>query len=118
MAKHLTEKQLLFLDFLFGEAEGNAVKAKQLAGYSYDYNTNLLIKSVEDEILERTKRFLTQNGPKAAMSIVQVMDEPTQLGNQYKMGAAKDILDRIGISKSEKIEVTGGQFLLPPKEEG
>lgn len=118
MARELTEKQQLFLEHLFGEAAGNAHRAKVAAGYSPEYATSALVKSLESEIIERTKQFLAQNGPKAAISIVSLLDDPTQLGANFKLMSAKDILDRIGVTKTEKVDVGGGVFILPPKNEG
>ena len=47
-----------------------------------------------------------------------VLLDPTQLGVREKMAAAKDILDRTGFAKTEKVEVggTGAIFYLPPKD--
>lgn len=115
--RKLTEKQELFLFYLFGDAEGVAYKAKVMAGYSPEYATSLLVKSVEDEILERTKRYLVENGPKAAKAVTGVLDDPAQIGVGYKLQAAKEILDRIGIVRTDKIEATPGAFILPPKDE-
>jgi len=46
-----------------------------------------------------------------------VLDNPTDLGVKEKLAAAKDILDRIGVSKVEKIDLSGsnGIFILPSK---
>ena len=46
------------------------------------------------------------------------LQDPTQLGIKEKMTAAKDVLDRAGLGKVEKVDVTsgGGIFYLPPKE--
>lgn len=118
MARELNEKQKLFLEHLFGEANGSALKAKQLAGYSSDTPTSLVVKNLEDEILERTKKFLVENGPKAALSMISALDDPTQLGMKFKLAAAKDLLDRIGVSKTEKVEIaTSNLFILPPLDE-
>jgi hypothetical protein len=41
------------------------------------------------------------------------------LGIKDKMAAAKDLLDRAGLGKVEKVDVSsssGGIFYLPPKE--
>jgi hypothetical protein len=36
----------------------------------------------------------------------EVMNNPTDLGNKEKMAAAKDVLDRSGFIKTEKVEVS------------
>ena len=49
--------------------------------------------------------------------MMQVMTNPTDLGNKEKMAAAKDFLDRAGFVKTEKVEVKAENpvFILPPK---
>lgn len=118
MAKKLTDQQQVFLEVLFGAAKGDVVVAKKLAGYSETYPVSQIIKNLEDEIIDVTKKFLSRSGPKAAISLVDVLDNPTTLGIKEKLAAAKDILDRIGVSKTEKVEVggSGGIFILPAKE--
>lgn len=116
MAKTLTDQQRLFLEVLFDQANGDVVKAKKLAGYHDTYPTSSVIKTLQDEIVEATKTFLARNGAKAAIGIVSVLDNPAELGVKEKMAAAKDILDRIGVTKTEKIDITSnGIFVLPAK---
>jgi hypothetical protein len=117
MARQLTEKQQKFLDVLFEEARGSLHEAKKLAGYAPDQSTNLLVISLRDEILERTNTYLAQNAPRAAMAMVGALIDPTELGIKEKMQAAKEVMDRVGIIKSEKIQVetSGGVMILPPK---
>ncbi|MGB1651608.1 MAG: hypothetical protein ACPHEP_11295 [Acidimicrobiales bacterium] len=117
MARQLTEKQQKFLDVLFEEARGNVVQAKKLAGYSESQHTAQIVSALKEEILERTNMYLAQNGPRAAMAMVGALHDPTELGIKEKMVAAKEVMDRIGIIKSEKVQVesTGGVMLLPPK---
>lgn len=117
MARQLTEKQQKFLDVLFEEARGNVVQAKKLAGYSESQHTAQIVSALKEEILERTNMYLAQNGPRAAMAMVGALHDPTELGIKEKMLAAKEVMDRIGIIKSEKVQIesTGGVMLLPPK---
>lgn len=119
MAKHLTEQQEAFLDALFGEAKGNPTLAKKMAGYSDNKAASVIINSLKDEILERTKIYLATHAPKAAMSVVDGMHDPTELGFKEKLAAAKDLLDRVGIIKTEKVmvESSPGIIVLPPKGE-
>jgi len=117
MAKTLTDQQRLFLEVLFDQAGGDVVKAKKLAGYSETYPTSAVIKTLQDEIVEATKTYLARNGAKAAIGLVGVLDNPLELGVKEKMAAAKDILDRIGVTKTEKIDVgANGVFILPMKK--
>ena len=52
------------------------------------------------------------------MAMVGALYDPTELGIKEKMVAAKDLLDRAGLGKVDKVDVTsgGGIFYLPPKE--
>ena len=51
------------------------------------------------------------------MAMVCAIHDPTELGIKEKMTAAKEIMDRAGIIKSERIQVesSGGVMILPPK---
>ena len=118
MARQLTEKQQKFLDVLFEEAKGNPVTAKKLAGYSENNSTSSITSSLQEEIADLTKKFIASTATKAAYSLSQIIDQPTDLGNKEKMMAAKDILDRGGFVKTDKVEVSAASplFILPPKE--
>lgn len=118
MAKPLTEKQQKFLDVLFEEANGDIHLAKNLAGYSQGSSASAVISGIKDEIVDATKLYMARNAPQAAIAVVSGIVDPTQLGIKEKLNAAKDLLDRSGIIKSEKIQVhsTGGVMILPPKE--
>lgn len=118
MTKPLTQLQQKFLDALFGEAEGDPSKAKKLAGYSPDTSAMHIVNSLKEEIIEQAQLYLALHAPKASQAMVGVMDDPVALGNDHKLKAAAQILDRVGIAKQEKVEVkanTSGIFLLPPK---
>lgn len=118
MARQLTEKQQSFLDALFGEARGNPTEAKKIAGYSATQHTGSIVESLKEEILERTNMYLAGNAPRAAMAMVGALVDPTEMGIKEKMQAAKEVMDRVGIIKSEKLQVeaTGGVMILPPKK--
>lgn len=116
--KTLTEKQQKFLDVLFDEAGGDVVRAKELAGYSPNNSTTEIIKAIKEEVVEATQLYMARNAPRAAMSIVSGMVEPTELGMKDKLTAAKDLLDRVGLVKTEKLQVeaSNGLMILPPKD--
>ena len=118
MPRELTQKQKLFLDVLFDKAQGSIVQAKKLAGYSDGTSSSEVVRSLKDEINEATREYLARVAPKAAFSMANVLDDPTELGIKEKMVAAKDLLDRTGHAKTEKMEVTSstGLFILPPKD--
>jgi len=117
MARNLTEKQQKFLDVLFEEAGGNLGKARKLAGYADGVSTKAIAESLAEEIADLTKRFISSSATKAAYSMFEVMNSPTDLGNKEKMAAAKDVLDRSGFIKTEKVEVSAANplFILPQK---
>jgi len=120
MTRQLTEMQQRFLEVLFeDEAKGDFVKAKKLAGYSETYSTKHIVESLENEIAELTKKFLSRVGAKAAYSIYEVMQNPTDLGNKEKMLAAKDLLDRGGFKAKDEVKVESSVplFILPAKQE-
>lgn len=118
MARELTEQQQKFLAVLFDEAGGDVLTAKKLAGYADTTTTTQVVKSLKEEILEATQLFMSRNAPKAAMSMVHALYDPTELGIRDKMQAAKELLDRTGLVKTEKmqVEAKGGVMLMPPKQ--
>jgi hypothetical protein len=52
--------------------------------------------------------------------MAEVMGNPTDLGNKEKIVAAKDLLDRAGFVKTDKVEVKAANplFILPEKDDG
>ena len=118
MTKNLTEKQQKFLAALFDEAGGDARQAKKMAGYSDETRLSEVVKPLKDEIMEATKEYMAYVAPKAAMAMGNALIDPTELGIRDKMTAAKDLLDRAGLIKTEKVSVesSGGLFVLPAKE--
>ena len=117
MARQLTGKQQAFLNVLFDEAGGNMAVAKKLAGYSETSSTAEIVKGLKEEILEATQMYMVQNAPKAAVAMTGALYDPTELGIRDKMSAAKELLDRVGLVKTEKmqVEASGGVMLMPPK---
>lgn len=117
--KVLTEKQNLFLEALCGEAKGNFRQAMRIAGYSDNTALHEVAGSLKEEIIERASMILALNAPKAAMGMVDVLDDPTSLGARNTVAAAREVLDRTGLIKKEQLEVKsqeGGLFILPPKK--
>ena len=117
MAKELTEKQRKFLDVLFDEANGDVTQAKLLAGYAPTSSTSDIVRGIKEEVLEATQMFMARNAPRAAVAMVSGINDPTELGMREKMTAAKALLDRTGLVKTEKMQVesTGGVMLMPVK---
>ena len=116
--KEYTEKQQAFLDALMGEARGNIRKAMDIAGYSKGTKASEVTVPLKEEIIEQASMTLAMNAPKAAHGLLGVLDDPTALGARNAINAAREVLDRTGLVKKEKVEVTnngGGMFILPPK---
>lgn len=117
--RKLTEMQQTFLNVLFEEAEGDPVKAKHLAGYSPNVATSEVVRGLSKEIEELTRNFLAAKSTRAVWKMSQVLENPTDLGNKELMQAAKDLMDRAGLQKVEKVEVKTDSpvFILPAKDE-
>ena len=117
MARQLTAKQQVFLNALFDEAGGSVILAKKIAGYSDTSSTSEIVKGLKEEILEATQLYMARNAPQAAVAMAGALVAPTELGIRDKMSAAKELLDRTGLVKTEKmqVEASGGVMLMPPK---
>ena len=117
MVRQLSEKQEKLLSVLFDEAGGDIITAKKLAGYSDATSTSDIVKGIKDELMEATQLYMARNAPKAAMAMVGGLFDPTQLGIRDKLSAAKELLDRTGLVKTDKVQVeaSGGVMLMPPK---
>ena len=105
MARQLTDKQQKFLAVLFDEAAGDMVAAKKMAGYADTSSTAEIVKGIKEEILEATQMYMARNAPKAAIAMTHALYDPTELGIRDKMSAAKELLDRVGLVKTEKMLV-------------
>ena len=118
MSRELTDRQKKFLEVLFDQANGDVVQAKVLAGYSENSSTTDIVNSLKKEIMEATESYMARNAPRAAVAMVSGVDDPKQLGIRDKLAASKELLDRVGLIKTEKVQVeaSGGVMLLPPKK--
>jgi hypothetical protein len=117
MKLSLTDKESGFLDALFGEAKGNFRVAMDTAGYSKAEYPARIIKRLKTDIIERAEYMLAANAPKAVLSMADIIDDPSALGNREKLAASKEILDRVGLVRTEKVEhkgVASSVVILPP----
>lgn len=117
-----TKRETYFLKILFDEAEGDVAKAKHLAGYAS--TGGRLPKNLKEEIVKRAENLLALNAPKAAMVLVgELSDKEDQAPNtkqaKFRVAVAEKVLDRVGISRKQQVEVQGeiqhNVFLLPEK---
>ena len=116
----LTEKQKIFLSALFGEANGEPRAAAEIAGYA-PTSYPKVVHGLKDQIIERAETVLAAHSPKAALSIANAIDDDGSIpGASIRMEAAKQILDRVGLVKREKLDINAkvahGIFILPAKE--
>jgi len=116
--KNLTEKQEAFLGHLV-DTGGDFKKSAELAGYSGNHYQ--VLKSLKEEVVDLAQNVLAREAPTAAFKIIEVLksDRPIPQAN-YKLQAAQTILDRVGVSKTDRIDVNhntgGGIFILPEKK--
>ena len=118
----LTDRQQKFLDSLIITG-GDPKIAAELAGYA-EGSYPQVIKSLQQEVIDLASRILAQSAPQAAFKLVQVMNTDETIPQvNTKLQAAQTILDRVGISKTDRLDVNhnvdvnaGSLFILPAKE--
>jgi len=118
--RSLTASQEKFLDALFGEARGIPRKAGELAGYS-EHSYPKVLRNLRSEIVSRAENYLATHSAQAATKMVDMLDEDGATPHAaIRLEAAKQILDRIGIAKKEKLDINvkamHGLFILPAKD--
>jgi hypothetical protein len=79
------------------------------------------LRNLKQEIVSRAENYLAVHSAKAATKIVDMLEEDgTTPHANIRMEAAKQILDRIGITKKEQVDINmkamHGIFILPPKD--
>ena len=118
--RKLTEQQQTFLSVLATSAKGDINKALNIAGYKETSYYNV-INSLKDEIVDVATKILAKSAPQASQKLVEILnsDDPIPQVNA-KLQAAQTLLDRVGVSKRDKLDVThtatSGIFLLPEKK--
>lgn len=116
--RELTEKQSAYLA-AFIENGGNNQAALRQAGYA-ETNGTAVMRSLSSEIIEAAQQMLAANSMKAAMGLVNALDDDGNIPRaELKVKAAESILNRVGLGKKETVEhnVTAihGVVLLPNK---
>ena len=118
--RKLTEQQESFLSALASEAKGDINKALDIAGYKPGASY-AVINSLKDEIIDVATKILAKSAPQASNKLVEILnsDDPIPQVNA-KLQAAQTLLDRVGVAKRDKLDVThtatSGIFLLPEKK--
>jgi phage terminase small subunit len=117
----LTDKQEKFINALVSNG-GKVSQAVEEAGYR-PTSRSWLMRTLKDEILERTRSMLASYSVKAAHRITEGLDADGTLPvNQMDMRfkSAEAILDRVGLSKKHVTEIQGevvhGIVMLPAKD--
>jgi hypothetical protein len=116
--RQLTKKQENFLNNLI-ETKGDLKLSAELAGYSGNHYQ--VIQSLKKEIVDLATNVLAREAPRAAFKLVEVMSSTDAIPQaNIKLQAAQTILDRVGVAKTERVDVnhnvSGGIFILPEKE--
>ena len=114
----LTEKQQKFLDCLIA-TNGDPKQAATLAGYNGNHYQ--VISSLKEEIIDLATNVLANSAPEAAFKLVEIMKTDKLIPQlSSKLQAAQTILDRVGVVKKERLDVShtysGGIFILPAKD--
>ena len=114
----LTEKQQSFLSNLI-ETKGDLKLSAELAGYSGNHYQ--VIQSLKHEIVDLASDVLAREAPSAAFKLIEMMKSSNAVPQaNVKLQAAQTILDRVGVSKKEKLDinhkVTNSIFILPEKK--
>ena len=118
--RKLTAQQEKFLDALSSEAQGNIHKALDIAGYKPGASY-AVVNSLKEEIIDVATKILAKSAPQAANKLVEILnsDDPIPQVNA-KLQAAQTLLDRVGVAKRDKLDVThsvgSGIFILPEKK--
>ena len=118
--RKLTEQQQTFLSTLATSAKGDINKALDIAGYKETSYYNV-INNLKEEIVDVATKILAKSAPQASQKLVEILnsDDPIPQVNA-KLQAAQTLLDRVGVSKRDKLDVThtatSGIFLLPEKK--
>ena len=118
--RKLTEQQESFLSALASEAKGDINKALDIAGYKPGASY-AVINSLKDEIIDVATKILAKSAPQASNKLVEILnsDDPIPQVNA-KLQAAQTLLDRVGVAKRDKLDVThssgNGIFILPEKK--
>ncbi len=105
----LTEQQQLFLDAISDSVNNPTADveiAKELAGYPPTYSTPRLIRELSKALEEDIRFYLLGRSLFAAKKMFELASDPNPLpGSEKVLNAAKEILDRAGITKKDKIEL-------------
>lgn len=118
--KKLTQMQENFLHHLGEDGTGNYREAMTAAGYAPTTKVSDIVAILKEELLELGTAKLAMISIKAVNTLEKTLDDTAPApGTREKLAAANSILDRVGISKTERITVENEGptpiFILPAK---
>ncbi len=123
MSKKPTDKQMAFIQALFDTKKnptGDPMVAKKLAGYDKKAPVKSILDAVQPYLIEYAGAEMAALMAKSVKSISDTLDKPNRLGAANALSAAREVFDRVGLTKKEKlnIEVEAPNFLieLPAKK--
>lgn len=114
----LTDKESYFLSVLFDEHKGNVLSAMKASGLDKEISVYHIRKKLKTQIAEASRDYLSSSSARAAVMLVDVLDNPETPGTKNVLTAAKEILDRGGVFKEESPQVKQEHyvFILPAKD--
>ena len=118
--RKLTEQQESFLSALASEAKGDINKALDIAGYKPGASYSV-INSLKEEIIDVATKILAKSAPQASNKLVEILNSDDSIPQvNAKLQAAQTLLDRVGVAKRDKLDVTHNTgnaiFILPEKK--
>ena len=103
---NLTAKQRFFFDALISEeAMGDLRTVMRIAEYSDNAKVPHTAKELREEIREATETLLAMYAPKAAYALTSIVDNPDTFNARHLISAAKEILDRTGLVKKNRLNL-------------
>lgn len=112
------DKQKLFFDYLL-ETE-SVVESAEKVGYAREYAYELA-RIYKQYFLDLIEGKLVLAGSKAVNRVISAMDsDGTTINEKLQVDSGKDILDRIGLAKRDRVDVSitseSGIVILPKKD--
>jgi hypothetical protein len=113
----LLNREEEFLNKLFDEFQGDIRSAMNAVGYPKDTPTSVVTKKLHKQIQERSREFIAASTARASLQLVNIYLDPTAPGAKNIIATSKEILDRGGVYKEERVQVQdeSNMFILPPK---
>ena len=114
----LTLKEEEFLHVLYDQCKGDVRMAMDKSGFSRSVPISSITKKLSKHIKEAAKDYILANTGRAAISLVDVLTDPSAVGAKNIISASKEILDRGGVFKEEAPHVheVRNMFILPAKD--